>query len=73
MATQSAIVPSAAVEVQALTKDEAASAFEGVVRRYLKMSTAQFLERLDSGFFRQHPELDRRVDSVAFYLPLIRR
>lgn len=44
--------------------------FERMTRRYLKMSAADFLERLESGYF-EHPELNRRVSNVLFYLPLI--
>jgi hypothetical protein len=56
-----------------LTPDEAAIVFERAVRRYLKMSTTEFLSRLESGYFRERPELERRLDSVLFYLPLIKR
>lgn len=45
--------------------------FERMTRRYLKMSAADFLERLESGYFEEHPELNRRVSNVLFYLPLI--
>jgi hypothetical protein len=60
-------------EVPALSREEASRVFESVVRRYLKMSTTDFLGRLDSGYFHGHPEMERRLDSVLFYLPLIRR
>ena len=56
----------------ALTKDEAAKLFDQVSRRYLQMSADEFLGRLDSGYFSKHPKLARRLDSVLFYLPLIR-
>ena len=56
-----------------LTTDESAVIFERIVRRYLKMSAKEFFERLDSGFFQIHPELEHRLDSVLFYLPLIKR
>ena len=75
MATLLPAVPDTTVvaNTEALTNDEAARIFERMVQRYLKMSTCEFLKRLDSGYFRQHPDLDRRLDSVLFYLPLIRR
>jgi hypothetical protein len=57
----------------ALTKEQAEQLFDKMAQRYLKMSTTEFLARLDSGFFNEHPELERRLDSVLFYLPLIRR
>lgn len=47
--------------------------FERMTRRYLKMSAADFLARLKSGYFEEHPELNRRVSTVLFYLPLIQR
>ena len=61
------------VNAQALTKEEAEQLFEKMARRYLKMSKAEFLKHLDSGFFLKHPELEHRLDSVLFYLPLIQR
>ena len=60
-------------EVEPLTVDESTAMFERVVRRYLKMSAQEFFKRLDSGFFQGHPELEHRLDSVLFYLPLINR
>jgi hypothetical protein len=66
-------VPRSSEDVPALTPDEAAIVFERAVRRYLKMSTTEFLSRLESGYFRERPELERRLDSVLFYLPLIKR
>jgi hypothetical protein len=57
----------------AFTKEEASKLFEQASQRYLKMSASEFLDRLDSGYFSKHPNLARRVDSVLFYLPLIRR
>ena len=72
MATLQSVLPILG-EVEPLTVDESAAIFEGVVRRYLKMSSGEFFKRLDSGFFREHPELEHRLDSVLFYLPLIKR
>jgi hypothetical protein len=57
----------------ALTTEEAVKLFEQAAQRYLHMSTDLFLDRLGSGYFNKHPELARRLDSVLFYLPLIRR
>jgi hypothetical protein len=65
--------PQSSEEVAPLTANESAIVFERVTRRYLNMSTAEFLSRLDSGYFQGHPELERRLDSVLFYLPLIKR
>ena len=65
--------PPTSPEMPALSATESAAIFEGVVRRYLKMSTAEFLSRIDYGYFQDHPELAQRLDSVLFYLPLIKR
>ncbi len=73
MATLQPTPPVVSSEVEPLTTEEAASVFDGVVRRYLKMSTDEFITKLNAGFFQTHPELERRLDSVLFYLPLIRR
>lgn len=59
------------IGVEPFSQDEATSMFERMTRRYLKMSAADFLERLESGYFEEHPELNRRVSNVLFYLPLI--
>jgi len=45
--------------------------FERASRRYLKMSTAEFLEKWNSGFFKQHPELAHKAADVALLLPLL--
>ncbi len=75
MATQQPLISDSAElkGAQAFTKEQAAQVFEKMVQRYLKMSTPQFLKCLDAGYFSQHPELERRLDSVLFYLPLIRQ
>jgi hypothetical protein len=73
MATIHPALPARSEEVSSLTVDESAMIFERTVQRYLKMSTSEFLSRLDSGYFQKHPELERRLDSVLFYLPLIKR
>jgi hypothetical protein len=73
MAILQSALPTCSEEVAPLTADESAIIFERVVRRYLKMSTAEFLSRIDSGYFQEHPELQQRLDSALFYLPLIKR
>jgi hypothetical protein len=73
MATFQPTLPARSEEVSSLTVDESAIIFERVVQRYLKMSTAEFLSRIDSGYFQKHPELEDRLNSVLFYLPLIKR
>jgi hypothetical protein len=73
MATLQPAPPARSEEVAPLTANESAIIFERVVRRYLKMSTAEFLSRIDSGYFQEHPELQQHLDSALFYLPLIKR
>lgn len=46
--------------------------FERACQRYLKMSTSEFLEKLDSGYFKKHLELAHKAADVALLLPLIR-
>lgn len=45
--------------------------FERASMRYLKMSTEEFLEKWNSGFFKQHPELAHKAADVALLLPLL--
>lgn len=73
MATFQTTPPTGCEEVAPLTEAEAAVIFDRAARRYLKMSKDEFLSRMASGYFQEHPELERRLDSVLFYLPLIRR
>jgi len=73
MATLQHALPNCSQEVAPFTADESADVFEHVVQRYLKMSTSDFLSRMESGYFAEHPELELRLDAVLFYLPLIRR
>ncbi len=65
--------PQKSSDLRPLTKEEATSVFEKRVRRYLKMSPDEFCNKLDSGYFNKHPRLARRLDSVLFYMPLVRR
>jgi hypothetical protein len=45
--------------------------FERASRRYLNMSTEEFLAKWNSGFFKQHPELAHKAADVALLLPLL--
>jgi hypothetical protein len=45
--------------------------FERAAVRYLKMSTEEFLEKWNNGFFKEHPELAHRAADVALLLPLL--
>jgi hypothetical protein len=45
--------------------------FERASRRYLNMSMEEFLEKWNSGFFEQHPELAHKAADVALLLPLL--
>jgi hypothetical protein len=45
--------------------------FERTLRRYLNMSTEEFLAKWNSGFFKQHPELAHKAADVALLLPLL--
>lgn len=45
--------------------------FERAARRYLQMSTEEFVEKWNSGFFEQHPELAHKAADVALLLPLV--
>jgi hypothetical protein len=45
--------------------------FERAAVRYLKMSTEEFLEKWNNGFFKEHPELAYRAADVALLLPLL--
>jgi hypothetical protein len=65
--------PAEIKDTGALTREQAERVFEKMVQRYLKMSTSRFLENLDSGYFNKRPELQHRLDSVLFYLPLLKR
>jgi len=73
MATIRPAAPTYSEEVAPLTESESAVIFERAVRRYLNMSSVEFLSHLDSGYFQGHPELERRLNSVLFYLPLVKR
>jgi hypothetical protein len=44
---------------------------ERATRRYLQMSTEEFVEKWNSGFFKQHPELAHKADDIALLLPLL--
>ena len=45
--------------------------FERASRRYLHMSAQEFVEKWNSGFFKQHPELAHKAADVALLLPLL--
>jgi hypothetical protein len=45
--------------------------FERASRRYLQMSANEFLEKWNSGFFKEHPELAHKAANVALLLPLL--
>jgi hypothetical protein len=45
--------------------------FERASKRYLQMSTEEFLEKWNNGFFKQHPELAHKAADVALLLPLL--
>jgi hypothetical protein len=45
--------------------------FERASRRYLQMSAEEFVEKWNSGFFKQHPELAYKAADVALLLPLL--
>jgi hypothetical protein len=45
--------------------------FERASRRYLQMSTDEFVEKWNSGFFKEHPELAHKAADVALLLPLL--
>ena len=45
--------------------------FERASRRYLQMSANEFLEKWNSGFFKEHPELAHKAADVALLLPLL--
>lgn len=45
--------------------------FERASRRYLQMSTDEFVEKWNSGFFNEHPELAHKAAHVALLLPLL--
>jgi hypothetical protein len=51
--------------------DSGPAIFERASRRYLQMSTEEFLEKWDSGFFKKHPELAHKAADVALLLPLL--
>ncbi|HTB20671.1 MAG TPA: hypothetical protein VK708_21255 [Bryobacteraceae bacterium] len=44
---------------------------ERATRRYLQMSSEEFVEKWNSGFFKQHPELAHKADDIALLLPLL--
>jgi hypothetical protein len=45
--------------------------FERASRRYLQMSTDEFLDKWNSGFFKEHPELAHKAADIALLLPLL--
>jgi hypothetical protein len=45
--------------------------FERASRRYLGMSTEEFVEKWKSGFFTDRPDLAYRAAKVALLLPLL--
>jgi hypothetical protein len=45
--------------------------FERASRRYLQMSTEEFVENWNNGFFEQRPELAHKAADVALLLPLL--
>jgi hypothetical protein len=45
--------------------------FERASRRYLGMSTEEFVEKWKSGFFADRPDLAYRAAKVALLLPLL--
>ncbi len=50
-----------------------AEVFERNCQRYLGIHTQDFLSKMDSGYFSEHPELADRAACVAILLPLVRR
>jgi hypothetical protein len=45
--------------------------FERATRRYLQMSSEEFVAKWNSGFFNQHPQLAHKAADVALLLPLV--
>lgn len=45
--------------------------FERASMRYLQMSTKEFLDKWNSGFFKEHPEMAHKAADVALLLPLL--
>jgi hypothetical protein len=62
---------SASTRVHAADADTDHAIFEQACRRYLQMSAAEFIERWNSGFFKNHPELAYKAADVALLLPLL--
>ncbi len=58
-------------DIRELSQDEARKMFEATVQRRLKMSTDEFLQRLDNGEFTGKEE-DPRFMSILSLLPLVR-
>jgi len=55
---------------QTSAAEEDAAIFERACQRYLKMSTAQFLDKWKKGYF-QDTEIAHQAADVALLLPLI--
>ncbi len=51
--------------------DDGRAMFERACKRYLKMSTEEFLEKWNGNFFEKHPELAHKAADVALLLPLL--
>ena len=51
--------------------DSDRATFERASMRYLQMTTEEFLEKWNSGFFKRHPELAHKAADVALLLPLL--
>lgn len=69
MATLQQAIPSQ--DLSTLSPAEARGLFNSISIRYLKMTGEEFLSKLASGYFEEHPELAHKVDLVRFYLPLL--
>lgn len=70
MPTATAMLSPEIVE-SALQVDDGRAIFERACRRYLKMSTEEFLGKWNGHFFESHPELAHKAADVALLLPLL--
>jgi hypothetical protein len=67
-------MPSAVLAQTQNAQSEAATdraIFERASRRYFGMSTEEFIEKWNNGFFKTHPELAHKAADVALLLPLL--
>lgn len=58
-------------EMAHIEQDEGRAIFERATRRYLGISTEEFLDRWKSGKFSSDPELAHKASRVALLLPLL--